>query len=242
MAAMIACMDDGIGRILKSIEDAGAGRDTLVWFMSDNGGIGAIAGNNAPLRGAKLSCYEGGVRVPAAVWWPGTIEGGRKVSTSVVNVDVMPTLLAACGGKLDAAALPVDGRDVLAVLRGPEGAAESPAPRDLYFFTGQAGLEKEEIAITTPEDWKLIVTGPDVRRPGGCAAPGHRLDLFHLSEDHLEKTDRAADEPARVKELSAKLEAFRKSEPATGSLPPMNRKPPQFQPPPKWHNAPAERP
>jgi arylsulfatase B len=236
-AAMIACMDDGIGRILKSIEDAGVARDTLVWFISDNGGIGSIRGNNAPLRGAKLSVYEGGVRVPAAVWWPGVIEGGRKVETPVINLDVMPTVLRACGGTTDGGK-PLDGRDVLDVLTGKVGSDAALAPRDLYFFTGQTGLENEQIAVTTGDGWKLVVAGPDVRRPGGIGTPAHRVQLFHLAEDPLEKTDLAEKEPQRVKALGEKLVAFRKSEPAE-SMPPVNRKPPEFEPPAKWHNSPA---
>jgi arylsulfatase B len=241
VAAMTACMDEGIGRILKAVEDAGIGRDTIVWFMSDNGGIGGIPGNNAPLRGAKLTTYEGGVRVPAAVWWPGTIEGGRKVTTPLLNTDVMPTLLAIAGAKVAAAAVetarPLDGQDVSGLLRNPI-ASDAIKPRDLYFFTGQSGLENEQIAITTADDWKLIVIGPDVRRPAGAESQQHRVELYHLRDDPLEQKDLAAAQPERVKALALKLREFRKSEPAE-SLPPMNRKPPKFEPPPKWHNAPA---
>jgi arylsulfatase A-like enzyme len=175
------------------------------------------------------------VRVPAVVWWPGNIEGGRKISEPVVNVDLMPTILAACGVTAAQKALPTDGQDVSALLRGTPKTAK---PRDLYFFTGQTGLESEQIAITTAEGWKLIVTGPDVRRPGGCETPQHRVELYHLSDDPLEKTDLAAAQGERVKSLAPKLIEFRKSEPAT-SLPPMNRKPAKFEPPAKWHNAPA---
>ena len=236
-AAMIACMDDGIGRVLKSLEDAGAARDTLVWFMSDNGGIGGLRDNNTPLRGAKLSVYEGGVRVPAAAWWPGVIEGGRKVPTPVINLDVMPTVLRACGGAAAPGPRPLDGRDVLDVLAGKSAGRELES-RDLYFFTGQNGLETEQLAVTTGDGWKLVVAGPDVRRPGGCQTPRHRVELFHLADDPLEKTDLAAREPQRVKALAEKLVAFRKSEPEA-SMPPINRKPPDFAPPAKWHNAPV---
>jgi arylsulfatase B len=240
LAAMTACMDDGVGRILTALEDAGVARDTLVWFMSDNGGVGSIPGNNGPLRGAKLSVYEGGVRVPAAAWWPGVIEGGRKVEAPVLNLDVMPTVLRAGGGATKGGQ-PLDGRDVLDVLAGKPGAAVALASRDLYFFTGQGGLETEQIAVTSGDGWKLIVAGPDVRRPGGCLTPRHRVQLFHLADDPQEKTDLAAKEPQRVKALAEKLVAFRNSEPPE-SMPPMNRPPADFAPPPKWHNEPAAQP
>jgi arylsulfatase B len=235
LAAMTAAMDDGIGRILKSVEDAGIARDTLVVFMSDNGGIGAIPQNNAPLRAAKLTVYEGGVRVPAAAWWPGTIEGGRKIETPLINVDLMPTILRACGATAADNAAPLDGQDVFDVLTG-KPADENLKSRDLYFFTGQAGLQSEQLAVTTGDGWKLVIVGPDIRRGDGAPTPEHRVQLFHLAEDPLEKTDLAAKEPARVKQLTRKLVEFRKSEPAA-SMPPANRKPPQFQPPQKWHIA-----
>ena len=235
LAAMIACMDDGIGRILKAVEDAGAARDTLVVFTSDNGGIGRIPQNNAPLRGAKLTVYEGGVRVPAAAWWPGVIEGGRKVETPLVNVDLMPTLLRACGAAPAAPAGPLDGRDVFDVLTG-KSAGDELKSRDLYSFNGQSGLQSEQLAVTTGDGWKLIVIGPDLRRSDGALTPDHRAQLFRLADDPYEKTDLASKEPERVTRLARMLFEFRKSEPAT-SLPPINRKPPNFQPPARWQNA-----
>jgi arylsulfatase A-like enzyme len=238
LAAMVACMDDGIGRILGSIDKAGIASDTIVWFFSDNGGIGErIPGNNTPLRGAKLTVYEGGVRTPSAVWWPGMIEGGRKIEAPVVNVDIMPTLLALAGGTARGSK-PLDGVDVSAALTGK---SPTTADRDLYYFTGQNGLENEQIAVTAPDGWKLVVIGPDVRRDGGVSAPAHKVELFNVREDPSEKTDRAGEKPDVVAKLSEKLVAFRKSEPKE-SLPPMNRVPADFKPPAKWHNAPATTP
>ena len=235
LAALVACMDDGVGRILAAIEAAGAAKNTVVWFLSDNGGIRSIPGNNTPLRGSKLTVYEGGVRVPAAVWWPGVIEGGRKVDSPVMNVDVMPTLLALAGAAAPSPDRPLDGLDVSAVLTGKQPG--SP-PRDLYFFDGQSGADDEQIAVTSADGWKLVVRGPDVRRPGGFVTPAHKVELFHLAEDPLEKTDRAAARSDLVAELGKKVVAFRASEPKD-SLPPLNRKPADFRPPPRWRNAPV---
>ena len=238
LAAMVTCMDDGIGRILAALEKSGVGDNTIVWFFSDNGGIGGrIPGNNGPLRGAKLTVYEGGVRVPSVVWWPGTIEGGRKVDAPVMNVDVMPTLVTLAGGKIEGGK-PLDGVDVSNVLSGK---AAKTAERDLYFFNGQTGLETEQIAVTAADGWKLIVQGPDVRRDGGFRTPKHKVELFNLSNDPYEKTDRAADKPDVVEKLGEKLIAFRNSEPEE-SLPPINRAPRDFKPPTKWRNAPTTTP
>ena len=229
-AAMTACMDDGIGRILQALEETGVARDTLVWFLSDNGGLRSVAHSNVPLREGKLTVYEGGVRVASAAWWPGVVEGGRKVETPLSFVDVMPTLIRLAGASAGGA---LDGADVSEVLVGKTDAA--PA-RDLYHFNGQGGIEREQIAVSSADGWKLIVAGPDVRRPGGWKTDRHRVELFHLADDPLEKTDLAAKEPKRVAELAAKLVAFRRSEPE-GSIRPINRKPPDFRPPPRWRNS-----
>lgn len=234
LAAQDECMDDGIGRIFAALKESGVADNTLIWFLSDNGGIRKIPNNNDPLKEGKLTCYEGGVRTPACVWWPGVIEGGRVIDTPVINVDLLPTLLAAAGVNDVHDPRPLDGVNVLGLLTGK---GPAPAPRDLYFFTGQEGLNHEQIAVTSPDGWKLIVTGPDVRRPGGIDTPEHKVELYHVSVDPSEKTDLAASEPQRVKELGEKLIAFRHSEPKE-SLPPINRKPKNFVVPRNWHNAP----
>lgn len=234
LAAQDTCMDDGIGKILDAIKDGGIQKKTIVWFLSDNGGIRKIPGNNLPLKGGKLECYEGGIRTPAAVWWPGVIEGGRKLESPVVNVDLLPTLAHVAGAKIDWPN-PLDGVDVLDALTGKE--KEAPQ-RDVYSFTGQQGIEKEQLSVLS-DGWKLVVTGPDIRREGGVAGPGHKVELYHLADDLNEKEDVAEKEPAKVKELGEKLVSFRKSEPA-GALEPTNEKPAGFVIPKNWHNGPKE--
>ena len=245
LAALIASMDDGIGRILAQLEESGVADNTIVWFFSDNGGVGRIRGNNAPLHGAKLSVYEGGVRVPAAIRWPGHIDGGRKVETPMMNIDVMPTLLAL----LDVSDLPhiskhfelsepetaqlISGIDVsTALLNGSQGAIPQ---RDLFFFHGQNGLEREQLAVTTPKGWKLQIVGPDVRRDGGYETPKHKVELYNVFDDPNETKDLAEEQPQRVARLAAKLVAFRNSEPADAM--PVAPKPADFVPPKNWRNA-----
>jgi arylsulfatase A-like enzyme len=225
-------MDDGIGRILKSIEESGVAKETLIWFMSDNGGVRAPAGLNAPLRDGKLTVYEGGVRVPSVAWWPGVIEGGRKIATPIMFLDVMPTVLRMCGAE---PGKDVDGRDVFDVLSGKAAPAPDELKRDLFFFHAQGAPQKEHLAIASAEGWKLVVIGPDVRGEKGYQSDQHTVELFHLAEDPLEKVDLAVKEPKRVKELAARLIEFRKSEPA-GAMKPVNRKPADFVAPPQWRN------
>jgi arylsulfatase B len=232
VAAMIACMDDGIGRILEAIKNAGIMNETIVWFISDNGGLGHIPGYNEPLRSAKLTVYEGGVRVPSAVWWPGVIEGGHKIEAPIMFIDVMPTLFGFLG-KAIGEERPLDGVDVSRVLTGESATTKK---RDLYFFTGQTGLQSELIAVTSPQGWKLVVKGMDVRQRG-YRTPGHTVELFNVLDDPTEAVDRSGENPEIVNELGAKLVAFRRSEPDE-LLAPMNRKPPGFDPPTQWRNVP----
>ena len=96
---MVACMDDGIGRILKSIDASGEAANTIVLFFSDNGGVGGLPRNNLPLRGNKLDAWEGGIRVAAAMRWPGGgVAGGKKITVPISCIDVMPTLTKLSGG------------------------------------------------------------------------------------------------------------------------------------------------
>jgi arylsulfatase A-like enzyme len=227
-AAMIACMDDRIGDILQSIEKAGIADNTLVWFFSDNGGIENIKENNKPLRAGKLTAYEGGIRTVSAVWWPGVIEGGRKIEAPIVNIDIFPTIMSIVGGKTEGGQ-PIDGIDCSAVLKG----GADKLDRDVYAFTGQRGLQDEEIAVTQPDGWKLLVIGPDVRKEGGIKSAGHKIQLFNVIEDPNETRDRASEKPELVEALGKKLIAFRASEPAK-SLPPLNKKPADFKPPKHW--------
>ena len=241
LAALIDSMDDGIGRILASLEKAGVADDTIVWFLSDNGGVGAIRGNNAPLRGAKLSVYEGGVRVPAAVRWPGHIDGGRTVAEPIMNIDVMPTLLSLVGAKEPIAqGKPFEGIDVSAALLSKGAASEHPAAapqtRDLYFYHGQSGADDEQQAVTTPDGWKLIIRGQDLRTAGEDAK--RKVELYNVLDDPSETTDRAADKPELVAQLKAKLLAYRQKEPA-GAIE-LTPQPRGFKPPTNWRNAPPQ--
>jgi arylsulfatase B len=213
VAAMVSCMDDGIGQILRAIDDSGEGDDTLVWFFSDNGGVSAIADNNLPLRGNKLDVWEGGVRVPAAIRWPGGgIVGGGKVSVPLSCIDVLPTLakLTTCQSAADFGNKPFDGRDVLDVLQ----AKRRRLDRELYFYHGQAGEEREKIAIRTAK-WKLLINGPNIAG-GEWQTAKHERFLFRIDRDPNETTDLLLSHPEVADRLAGKLVAHRKLQPPGG--------------------------
>ncbi|WP_153556870.1 sulfatase-like hydrolase/transferase [Roseimaritima sediminicola] len=230
--AMIESMDEAIGRILAAIEASGKAEaeNTQVWFFSDNGGVGRFERNNRPLRGSKLTTFEGGIRVPACVRWPRAWPGGRTVRQPMGYIDVMPTILASAGVPPQSAeerVRPFDGIDVSDVL---SGRGQTLPPRPWFSYHGQPGPEKETMAITTP-NWKLVVIGPDLRRAG--ITDRHRVHLFRLGEDPNEQSDVAAEHPEVVQTLVAKLKTHRELQPA-GGVPPYNVGKANFQPWPNW--------
>jgi len=210
LRAMIWSMDQGVGRILSAIEESGEANNTQVWFLSDNGGVGQFRENNRPLHGSKLTTFEGGVRVVACVRWPAAWEGSRKVENTMGYIDVMPTVLASAG--VDPAAGQVEGRELDGVSLCDLLAGVEPnfPERDWYSYHGQPGPQNETIAIKT-EEWKLVVTGPDLRENG--ITEQHNVFLYQMSDDLLEKNNLADQHPAVIEELVKKLIAHRSLQP-----------------------------
>ena len=209
VAAMVSCMDDGIGKILNAIDSSGEADNTIVWFFSDNGGIKELPENNLPLRGNKLDVWEGGVRVAAAMRWPnGEVQDGLKISVPLSCVDVMPTLVnVAGGGGVILGNKKFDGFDVLEVLQGKRKRLD----RYLYFFHGQAGESKEKIAIRTAK-WKLVIHGPNLKT-GEWKTPKHECFLFRIDIDPNETTNLLKKNFLVAEQLAAKLIDYRRLQP-----------------------------
>ena len=176
--AMLACLDDVIGGILKSLRDHGLEENTLVFFASDNGGTGG-ATDNGVFRGTKWTLWEGGVRSPILVQWKGKIPGGRTLADPTLQIDWLPTALAAAGAKVDPTRK-LDGVDLLPLLTGKVDAL--PA-RPLFWRFGVQYAVRQG-------NWKLVKAAADMQPA-----------LFNLADDPGEKRDLAASEPARVGEL-----------------------------------------
>lgn len=132
---MIANTDDNFGRLITKLDEWGIARDTLVIFMTDNGGTVGVKIFNAGMRGAKNTPYEGGVRVPSFWRWPAGFAGGRDCAALTAHVDILPTLAEMTGAKLPDIAL--DGRSLLPLLKHPQ--ADWP---DRFLFTHIGRWEK----------------------------------------------------------------------------------------------------
>ena len=191
-AAMMSAMDDAVGAVAAKLQEAGIADNTLVFFISDNGGpmmrtTSVNGSDNSPLRGSKRTTLEGGVRVPFFVKWPAKIPAGKTYDQPVIQIDILSTALAAAGVDSDADAR-LEGVDLLPYLAG----AESGAPHDaLYWRLGQ------QMAIRQG-DWKLVKYDPVVDGGRGPATPAK---LYNLADDIGETRDLMGAEPERAKEL-----------------------------------------
>jgi arylsulfatase A-like enzyme len=176
-AAMLSHLDDAVGRVLDGLRDQGLEENTLVVFLSDNGGpTRELTASNAPLRGEKLDLLEGGIRVPFIVAWKDHV-GPRVVREPVTSLDIVATAVALAGRQQPAS---LDGKSLLPIL---SGVAEDPLHPAIYWrFGGKHALRAGR--------WKLL------REQAGP------WQLFDLDSDIGESRDLAAAEPARVSELS----------------------------------------
>ncbi len=180
-AAMLGQLDDGVGEVLKAVESAGILENTLIVFLSDNGGpTRELTSSNYPLSGEKGRLYEGGIRIPFMMQFPGRLEAGQVYEEPVTSLDLFPTSLQLAGLERSG---DLDGVDLMPFLIGEV----SGAPHESIFWRvgNRSALRKG--------DWK-IVRNPERGKPG-------KWELYHLKEDVAEENDRAGSEKAILKEL-----------------------------------------
>ena len=180
--AMITSIDQNVGRLMKTIHDLGLTKDTIFIFMTDNGGVSRHY--KAGLRGGKGSVYEGGVRVPLFVRWPGQFPAGAKVDAMAQHVDLFPTLCELLDVPLPDDRI-IDGKSLLTLLK--EGKGDSPHE---YLF----------------HQWNRTAPSPD--KSWAARDTRYKLangELFDLQEDPGEETDIAAQHPEIVKRLRGKF-------------------------------------
>ena len=190
-AATVEAVDASIGRIMAKLEASGLTKDTLVIFTSDNGGLPYVVN---PLRGSKGLLYEGGIRVPGAISWPGVIPAGKTYDEPVASMDIMPTILEAAGVPLPKDQ-PTDGLSLLKQLK--TGAALN---RNAIYWHFPCYIGKgEPMSLLRAGDYKLIqkFSGPT-------------FELYNVKKDPSEEKDLAKAEPAKVEELKKLLVAWQK--------------------------------
>lgn len=204
-AAMIASLDDSVGRVVETLDRLKLTEKTIVIFFSDNGGHSGATSNH-PLRGAKGMLYEGGIREPLVVKWPGVTQAGSQCDEPVIGIDLYPTLIEATGSAAPAGDT-LDGMSLTGLLRDPS----SKLKRDAIFWHFPCYLQGRGDPHggpfrTTPAgairmgDWKLIEwfeTG--------------RLELYNLRADIGESKNLAESQPDRLRELHARMKQWRES-------------------------------
>ena len=183
-------LDRELGRVLDALDELGLERDTLVVFLGDNGGSTPIYANNGPLRGSKYTLYEGGLRVPLIVSWPGQYRAGEVEERVVSAMDLLPTLVSAAGGRAPAH---VDGQDLNPMLRE---AARSVEHTVLHWDTNH------ESAVRW-RDWKLRTASSRRHADHEMVELELGTFLYDLSRDPGETTDLSAENPGLVERLQA---------------------------------------
>jgi arylsulfatase A-like enzyme len=176
LMAMLKHLDDGVGKVVAKLKREELFENTMLFFLTDNGGSKAMSANNTPLRGFKSSLYEGGIRTPLIVSWPAKFSGGRSIDTPVISLDILPTVVEAVSAK-SRAKNSFDGKSLLPLLTG-----KSTKHHDTLYWS--EGGNSGEWAVRRG-DWKLH-TMKDQQQ------------LFNLAEDPGEKVNLAAKHPQQV--------------------------------------------
>ncbi len=208
-AAMIESVDRGVGRVMDTLDALGLAENTIVMFTSDNGGLGGYRSmglkengitDQAPLKGGKGSFYEGGIRVPLIVRWPGVVRPGTTTDEPVISLDIYPTLLAVAGVE-PPADYPLDGQSFLPVLQDVTATLNREAiywhfPGYLQAY-GPGLWRTPPVSVVRSGAWKLLRFYED-----------HRLELYHLERDLGERRNLALEWPEKRKELVGRLDAW----------------------------------
>lgn len=198
-AAMVESLDDAVGAVLDKVEEAGLKDSTAIIFLSDNGGLRfegsrkAPVTDNAPLRAGKGHLFEGGIRIPAIVRWPGVTKAGSTNDTPICTIDILPTLLDLLG-------LPprtTDGVTIAPLLKGGKRIKRDALYWHYPHYSNQGGSPGGAIR---DGDWKLIEFYED-----------GRLELFNLKTDYKERVNLVNRQPGVAKKLHTRLKQWRES-------------------------------
>jgi arylsulfatase A len=192
-AAMIEAMDDAVGRVLAKLDELQLAEETLVIFTSDNGAYGGVT-DLTPLRGVKGHLYEGGIRVPLIIRWPGHVPAGTESAEPVISMDFFPTILDVAGLEPQAD-VPLDGESLMPILT-----ETGDLQRDAIYFhyPNYAFHEENRLAgAIRMGDYKLILFYDD-----------DSVELYNVTEDLSETTDLAEQMPEKAAEMKARLQQW----------------------------------
>jgi len=194
--AMVEAMDEQIGRVLNRLEELGIADNTAVILMSDNGGLSTSEGSptsNLPLRGGKGWLYEGGIREPFLVRWPGVTRPGSRCDVPVVSTDFYPTILEMAGLPAKSSQH-LDGVSLVPLLEGRKRIDRDAIYWHYPHYSNQGGFPGGAVRMG---DWKLIERFED-----------GRIHLYNLERDIGERKDLASEHPQRVRRMRTKLHAW----------------------------------
>ncbi len=195
-AAFVSTMDDRVGRLLKKVDELGLRDNTIIVFQADQGHSEEVrtfggGGSAGPYRGSKFSLFEGGIRVPAMISWPGHIAKNEVRDQFVTNIDWYPTLAEYCGLELPNRKL--DGKSITKIIASDT----APSPHPVFFWQSQGSKESPQWAVRAGE-WKLL-HNPIQASPGEL--PNDQLMLVNLRQDSTEHKNEAAKNPGIVAKL-----------------------------------------
>ena len=199
-AGMVQSVDESVGRVLARLGALGLAENTVVIFMSDNGGLSTLGGDrigptsNAPLRAGKGWLYEGGIRVPMIICWPGVVSGGGVSEVPVQSTDLFPTMLEMAGAEVPLAP-PLDGTSLLPLLKA---SGDLDRERLFWHFPHYHGSGNRPSGAVREGRWKLLEWFED-----------GAVELYDLEADPEESVDLSEVEPERTRELLSRLSSWR---------------------------------
>ena len=190
LVAFIEHMDDGIGQVINALKESGQYDNTIIVFSSDNGGHLPSKANNGPLRDGKQSMYEGGLKVPTCISWPGKIKAGSVSSQVHLSMDLYPTLLEVTGSEPRDS---IEGRGFLTELLGEKNTF---ADRPTYFTRREGGTRYggQSIYAVRSGNWKLLQN-----------SPYEAYELYNLKDDPMEQNNLMGQEKEKYQELNKLL-------------------------------------
>ncbi len=196
LAAQLESIDEGVGKIMRKLDQLGLAQNTVLIFTSDNGGEDRVT-SNAPLRAGKSTLYEGGIREPLIIRWPPVVKPGSICNTSISNIDFYPTFLQLAGLRPDPGQR-LDGVSILPLLKNPGAKLARNTLYWHYPLKKQHFLGGRSAGAIRQGDFKLIEFFDN-----------GKVELYNLTEDIAEKNNLAEKLPAKAKELQKRLTAWR---------------------------------